>query len=153
MKNLYVYSRGKFLELSEEFLYDKAIIRIHNIKDIVWYKSSEENPFVLELFFDDLNEEQLGWLDKLLAKLSLSDKFKRNCKPLTDFQAQLLISFICRHQGKKDFIIHCEYGKSRSVAVGVFIANKFGYKIKNKTTNELNQANSWVLNRLNSIKV
>lgn len=157
--HIYVYSRGKFENLSETELTDKAIIRIHNSWDKDWYDnaSNKQNPCI-ELFFDDLSINNLTWIEKKVANhpqwkkvLKYNPWNKQNPSyPMDLDQAKLLIDFIKTH-ASRDFIIHCQYGKSRSVAVAVFIKNHFDGIIENKTEEELQHANTWVLEMLNKI--
>mgnify|MGYP003589414328 FL=1 len=141
MKHAFIYSRGKFLELSSDFLKDKAIIRIHNVTDYEWYKQETNQENCLELFFDDLGESQISFLDKWIIKLNL--KFKTSNNPLNLDQAKQIIKFIEKNNGK-DFVIHCEYGRSRSVAVALYLKEYFQYEIMNKTKEELSHPNTWV---------
>lgn len=146
-KYIFIYSRGKFLELNNQFLSDKAIIRIHNKKDYDFYKQEKNANNVLELFFDDLGINQLSFLDKINAIFNLNLNNVRY--PLNKNQALEIKKFVEKFINKKDFVIHCEYGKSRSVALGLFLENKFSYKIKNKDISELKNPNRWVIYMLN----
>ncbi len=73
-KNVYVYSRGEFNALSEEFLIDKAIIRIHNIKDKNWYPERETNRLIL--FFEDIKLSDFSFKEKIYYHLSKKIKIK-----------------------------------------------------------------------------
>jgi predicted protein tyrosine phosphatase len=154
-----VYSRGSFENLPEAQLANKAIIRIHNSWDKNWYnhENNRENQCI-QLFFDDLSINNLTWAEKYMAYHPQWKKIlkyypwsKQNSSyPLDLNQAKLLIDFIKMHVSH-DFIIHCQYGRSRSVAVAVFIKNHFDGIIENKTEQELQHANTWVLEMLNKI--
>lgn len=139
MSNIYIYSRGEYQALDESFLNNKAIIRIHNIKDKNWYPHCEEKKLVL--FFEDLKTKQIPIIEKLKSQLGYETYvFHKNLALKT-------IEYI-KNNHDKDFIIHCEYGKSRSVAIGLFIEKYYLYTIKNKKPNELNSYNDWVFNLL-----
>lgn len=62
---------------------------------------------------------------------------------MKDYHAKEMIDFI-KKNNDKDFVIHCEYGKKRSVAVAVFLKNFYGYTITNKTQEEQNNYNEYV---------
>jgi rhodanese-related sulfurtransferase len=141
-KSILIYSRGEFENLPEDQLKNKAIIRIHNYNDKDWYNSNY--PYGIELFFDDMKCVNLSWWDKLQGKYYNKDN---NKKFFTAYQAKLLISFIEKNKNK-DFIIHCEYGHSRSVAIGIFIKEQYKPSLINRTPKELLKANDWVLKLL-----
>lgn len=141
MKNIFIYSRGSFEALPADFLTGKAIIRIHNVTDKKWYNT--ELPCGIELFFDDLKKDSLSFWEKQQAVWLPTE----NLLFFTSKQAKILCTFINQHQDK-DFIIHCQYGRSRSVAVALFIKKFYSGKIANKEESELKKANNWVLELL-----
>lgn len=144
-KNVFVYSIGAFEQLSHEFKKDKAIIRMHNAKNKLWYEDTQAENTIW-LFFDDIHLGSLSFIEKIKTiYLGLdSDLFSIN-------QAKQAIKFIEANQDK-DFIVHCEYGRSRSVAFSIFLKEHYGYNIANKTTDELKKANTLVLHLLNRLK-
>lgn len=136
-----MYSRGEYLSLPEDFLEDKAIIRIHNINDKEWYEHEVDKGIVM--FFNDLKSYDLSRFDKIKAQY-----FNRNYKYFTKRDCLQLINFI--HENKnKDIVVHCQFGRSRSVAVAVHLKNKYQYAIANKTDKELEKANDWMLTLFN----
>lgn len=137
MSNVSIYSRGTYENLSD--LENKAVIRIHNINDKKWYPNQEENKLVL--FFNDYRTENISFIDKIKANLGLETR----C--LNKIKAKEILKYIKENKGK-DFIIHCEYGKSRSVAVAIFLRDNLGYTIINKKEEELKHYNNWVLSML-----
>lgn len=140
MSNVSIYSRGAYENLSG--LKDKAVIRIHNMNDKKWYPNEENGKLIL--FFNDLKTENISMVDKIKANIGMKTK----C--LNKIDAQKIINYIKKNQGK-DFIVHCEYGKSRSVAVAIFLRDNFGYIINNKKEEELIHYNNWVLNMLKKL--
>lgn len=139
MSKIYIYSRGDYEALDKSFLENKAIIRIHNIKDKNWYPQLEDKKLVL--FFEDLKLHQIPFVEKIKAILGFETKaFHRNL-------ALQVIKYI-KDNKEKDFIIHCEYGKSRSVAIALFIQHHYLHNIENKKSHELQSYNDWVSNLL-----
>lgn len=136
MSNIHIYSRGSYENLPLESLEGKAIIRIHNINDKKWYPHYEDKKLVL--FFNDYKLNNLSFLDKIKGILGLNTLY------LNKDIALNIINYI-KENKDKDFIIHCEYGRSRSVAIGIFLRDNLGYKIINKKDSELSQYNDWVL--------
>jgi predicted protein tyrosine phosphatase len=144
-KNVFVYSIGAFEQLPEEFKKNKAIIRMHNVKNETWYGDSQEENTIW-LFFDDIHLGSLTFLEKLKTIHLGMDS---NLFSVT--QAKKSIKFINEHKDK-DFIIHCEYGRSRSVAFAIFLNQHYGYNIANKSKEELKKANTLILYLLNKQK-
>lgn len=139
MSNIYIYSRGSYENLKSEVLENKAIIRIHNINDKKWYPNKEENKLVL--FFNDYKMHNISLFEKIKAYLN----FETTC--LNKATAIEILDYINNNK-EKDFIIHCEYGRSRSVAIAIFLRDNLGYTIKNKKEEELKHYNDWVLSLL-----
>lgn len=74
----------------------------------------------LDVIWDDLNKEQQQelygmWGDKL--------------KLFDETAASSLLEFIDKHS-TRDFVIHCDAGISRSVAVGAFMRDFYGYSVE-----------------------
>lgn len=146
MSNIYVYSKGEFNQLDINFLNNKAIIRIHNIKEQGWIN----NPSIknlLNLYFDDIRMNQLLWYEKFCYFLPLFIQKKIMLKFIKKEQALTLLSFI-EDNKNSDFIIHCEFGKSRSVAVAKFIEDFYNGNLKNKTVEECKNYNTLVYDLL-----
>lgn len=139
MSKIYIYSRGDYEALDKSFLENKAIIRIHNIKDKNWYPHFEEKKLVL--FFEDLKSHQIPITEKIKSKLGFTTKAFHKILALKT------IEYINTHKNK-DFIIHCEYGKSRSVAIALFIQTYYSHSIENKKNSDLQYYNDWVIKLL-----
>lgn len=112
-----------------------------------WY-FQKEHPNVLKLIFDDnqtfnnhLPGEKYGFDGKTPATaVKLSDWENRynknnftfyfaNGEDFTTDKAQRLKQFVddnMKHGPQVKFVIHCMQGKSRSAAVGMYVANKIG---------------------------
>ena len=159
-KSIYIFSRGEFIELPREELQNKAIIRIHSNRDKGWYDQDKYSN-MLQVYFDDLTKENLKWYERWwcfhssfidIMKISASWSGQEHVAyPITYDTASEIIEFIKKNQ-KRDFVIHSEYGQSRSVAVGLFIKNNFGGILENKTIKECERANDWVLEVLEKAK-
>lgn len=136
MSNVYIYSRGAYENLRPELLEGKAVIRIHNIHDENWYPNEEDGKLIL--FFNDYKSHNLSWVQKIKGLLGFKTIYLNKQNTLR------IIKYI-KDNKHKEFIIHCEYGRSRSIAIGIFLTQQLGYKIVNKKNDELNQYNDWVL--------
>lgn len=136
MSNVYIYSRGFYENLDVETLENKAIIRIHNINDKNWYPNKEDGKLIL--FFNDYKKNNISFIGKIKGIIGLKTLYfnKKN--------ALEIINYI-KENKNKDFVIHCEYGRSRSIAIGIFLRDELGYKICNKKDSELTHYNDWVL--------
>ena len=66
---------------------------------------------------------------------------------MNEEQADELLAFIKKNYGS-DFIVHCDAGISRSVAVGTFLATHYGYDVKYVKTGDDRHRNIHVLNLL-----
>lgn len=139
MKNYYkkisVFSRNDFeekmyrLDLNNDNVksqVDKAFIQILETPDCI---SHYENKYgnkgetrywfngccadnVLNIAFDDVNEEEVKWNNIIL-------------KGISDKQAELIVNFIEKHKDK-NFYISCRAGKSRSQAVARYLLDMYG---------------------------
>lgn len=136
MSNVLIYSRGSYEGLNIDMLKNKAIIRIHNINDIKWYPNQENEKLIL--FFNDYKMHNLSFFQKIKGLIGMKTSY------LNKIDALKIIEYIKKNK-EKDFIIHCEYGRSRSVAIALFLREFLGYKITNKEENELLKYNDWVL--------
>lgn len=136
MARVWVYNRFEFASLMPNFVQDKKIIRFHNFKDKGWYPQQEDNALVF--FFDDVGFSQLTWIERIKSSFLTNQPF------CTKDDIEKIKDFVAKHRDD-DFIVHCEYGKSRSVAFAVFLKEKYGYQIMNKKEEELKCANNWML--------
>lgn len=119
--NIFVLSRDQFKkeisQLSEQQFLATAFISIHEPKNKIiggyveaWPTILEESENVSNLWFNDC-EEDLPDVEVVLFNEELGQK---------------LIEFIEANKGKKQWILHCTAGISRSGAVGEFLADYFG---------------------------
>ena len=139
MRKIYIYSAGEFDALSEEFKKNKAIIRVHNTSNTGWFDDQDKCK---NFYFEDIEYHQLNNLTKLKLLLKLNA-----VQTLDSKKTKALLKFIYYHYDH-DFIIHCEFGRSRSVAIGKFISDRYGHIIQNKDRDELEHYNSLVLFQL-----
>jgi predicted protein tyrosine phosphatase len=77
-----------------------------------WFNENHSN--VLNLHFDDVE-----------SALEVSPTNKIQCRPFTEEQGKAIIDFIESNKDKRQFIVHCAAGISRSGAVGLFINDYF----------------------------
>ena len=98
----------------------KAFISIENTKECLkyyleddkskhWFEKNHSN--VLNVDFDDIPSDDMNWHGHIF-------------KGLSDEQADEIVEFVERNmvgEPRKDFIIHCRAGISRSQAVGMFL--------------------------------
>lgn len=130
-KKINVYSQNDFVEKMyrlglysynvNEVKDDKAFISIIGTEECRkyyleedtnhWFNNCTEDN-VLNLEFDDVNEEEVKWNNIIL-------------KGISDRQAELIVKFIEKHKGK-NFYISCRAGKSRSQAVARYILDMYG---------------------------
>lgn len=136
MSNIYIYSRGLYEELNSSDLEGKAVIRIHNLTDKKWYSEEEDGKLVL--FFNDLKLNNISFIDKIKSQYD----FETTC--FMKKHVQQIKKYINENK-EKDLIIHCEYGKSRSVAISIYLRDYLNYKIINKEEKDLKKYNDWVL--------
>lgn len=119
--NIFVLSRDRFKkeisQLSEHQFLATAFISIHEPKNKIiggyveaWPTILEESENVLNLWFNDC-EEDLPDVEAVLFDEEMGQK---------------LINFIEDNKDKKQWILHCTAGISRSGAVGEFLADYFG---------------------------
>lgn len=149
MSNIYVYSKGEFNQLPLGFLNNKAIIRIHNIKEQNWINHIPvEN--IINLYFDDINQNDLFWYEKIYIHLPIIIQNKLKMNFIKKNQILKLLDFIKRNKDF-DFIIHCEFGKSRSVAVAKFIEDFYRGKLNNKKQADCKNYNTLVYNLLKKL--
>jgi len=47
-------------------------------------------------------------------------------KFFSEEDAKSILEFVAKHGGEKEIVVHCEKGRSRSAAVAIFLADKFG---------------------------
>jgi predicted protein tyrosine phosphatase len=136
------HSIGKFDELSIEKKNNAAVIRIFNSTERDWEEDTKKFQNELRVFFDDVRWEDLSWFERIQMTCGVASKswFSKSL-------AVEISGFLARNQNAP-LLVHCEYGKSRSVAVAKYAIEKFGYRCSNKTEKELSKANSLMLRLL-----
>jgi predicted protein tyrosine phosphatase len=145
MKKIFVLSKNNFdnfclkneiTDSTVDEFYEICFISIHNTNDNWKYAFSENHSNVLNLTFDDIEE----------------DVAQKNAYAFTSLQASELYEFILSNSDKSIFVIHCTAGISRSGAIGTFIANYFNVDMEEfKMDNPYILPNSHVLKMLNFI--
>jgi predicted protein tyrosine phosphatase len=88
---------------------------------------------------------QDGWTDILRLGFHDTDRPGGNFTPMTPLDAQCVIAFCDTHRDAP-IVVHCEFGHSRSVAVGAFIAAWLGRELKLNT--DVLNPNPWVIRQL-----
>jgi len=83
-------------------------------KPVLAYKWDD----ILELNFDDLCPNEL----KVIGRSDLI----QGSKFFSEEDAKSILEFVAKHGGEKEIVVHCEKGRSRSAAVAIFLADKFG---------------------------
>ena len=134
-KKINVYSRNDFEEMmyrldlnndNVENQIDKTFIQILETPDCISYYEkkygNEGNTHywfngccadnVLNIAFDDVNEEEVKWNNVIL-------------KGISDKQAELIVNFIEKHKSK-NFYISCRAGRSRAAAICRYLLDIYG---------------------------
>jgi predicted protein tyrosine phosphatase len=126
MKKVYVWSKPQFNDSMEKMgfndqnIEERENIAIISINDTAgkwaksWFDSDHSN--VLRLWFDDVESDMDLW----------SPTNRISVKAFTEEQGHNIFDFINKNKDKKNFIIHCSAGISRSGAVGLFINDYLG---------------------------
>lgn len=121
---------------------------IYNISPSAWVCISissivSRRDCKLEQFKDVLTLD----FDDVITLLDDGGSFLDTPKRFTDRQAYTTLDFIELHQGT-DFVVHCDAGLSRSVAIGAFMRDYYDYHAIFTQTNGDQFRNIWVYNRL-----
>lgn len=146
MKTVDVHIRSKVMNELDSYDDNTAVIVIHNAKDKDWYDDEPENAKFF--FFNDEVPIKKGFLSQILTAFIKEEPQAI----MSDEDAREMLSFIKKNIGK-DFIVACEYGRGRSVAVARFMEDNFGYDLINLPEdmdgrNEVSNGNSWVYYQL-----
>jgi len=113
----------KLTDENVEQITDTFFISIHNSFKSVYpphFKNNHDN--VLLTYFDDVEED--GEYPALPPYEN--DERTVKVKALTEEQGQEILDFINKHKDKRQCIVHCAMGKSRSAAVGEFLNDYLG---------------------------
>ena len=130
---VHVYSRKQILELTPR---GAVVISIAKLGERIDLSHWEDKVFYFD--FDDI-EERKAVLDPML-------------RPFNMEMAHQIWDIIQLHgDSEMDFIVHCAAGVSRSVAVGMFIAEETGRKLITHAIGTTDFANGHVLRLLHRI--
>lgn len=134
MSKIFTYKKGGIVGLS--FNPDKDVII--SITDFANKPLQIQDDIrILALKFDDINDRSLSITERLIANNLRSNYmiskflFVFNegwpILPFTPYHAKSIIDFIIStpRSFEKNWHIHCEYGRSRSVSVALFLSNMF----------------------------
>lgn len=129
-----VYSKGEVQSMPEDYFIDKKFISINNtFENFIPEVNVAEK---LLLLFNDLDDCQLSsWeyfvfeysepVGRMVEKM-LKQKNSYYGIPFLPSQAKKIIDFL--DSNDKDVVIHCEYGRSRSHSVALFLESHMDYK-------------------------
>lgn len=67
-----------------------------------------------------------GWADVLVQRFHDTDGSLMGLEVFSNEQARELLSFARTHQGCSELVVHCQQGRSRSAAIALFFAEKYG---------------------------
>lgn len=156
MNIIKTYSKGGISNIQ----LDKEKDILISIQDFTNKKLKKEfNSKSLDLYFDDINDSTLNRLqvfaanriskDKHISKYSFLFGKGWPIMPFTPYHASLIIDFIenTPRPYEKNWHIHCEYGRSRSVAIAMFMKILFP-KHKIILTRDVSRPNKRVLKLL-----
>lgn len=115
----------KVLILSKQKFQDKVIPNINNFKDTFFI--SILDPDCPEKLYPDNNNYKSWWFWDIEQDY-ISEK--ESYTAVTQEQAKEIYDFIKQHTNKKQCIVHCSAGISRSGAVGSFVHEYFGGRYK-----------------------
>jgi len=66
-----------------------------------------------------------GWTDVLPQRFHDTDGSLMGLEVFSDAQAREVLAFAARHPGA-ELVVHCQQGQSRSAAVALYLAEKYG---------------------------
>lgn len=150
MKTVELRIRSKAMNELDSYDENTAVIIIHNAKDKDWYDNPPPNAKFF--FFNDEIPVKKGVLSQLLTFFVKEEPQD----VMTEEDAKEMVKFIKKNNGK-EFIVACEYGRGRSVAVARFMEENFEYEVFNlpedvEGREDVAQGNSWVRYLLNKFK-
>ena len=128
MKKIYAVSHNKFISevqrlgITDENVkeHNTAFIQIGNtdsyeIDTLPFILKDNEN--VLSLRFDDCDEV---FNTPIIGGLEYISQY-----PMSEFQAEVIFSFIEKNKDKETFLVHCRAGQSRSGGIVKFLGEYF----------------------------
>lgn len=143
-------SQFEFNSMDPKLFSNTIVISIRNSTDFDWNNFNIESNFVLKLIFDDIRNNQISFFEKILLKtnylklINLFYKYKKNKDSWTmipfHFQHYLEIQKFIKKYPNYDIIVHCEFGRSRSVAISRLLAKQLHIEYENKRL-----GNDWIL--------
>ena len=100
-----------------------AIIEIMGEQDLLFFPFyfKRDHPNVLRLLFDDVDER----LDIKLFGEPEDEREYIPVVPMSESQGLQIVDFLIKNAEKKQFIVHCAAGVSRSGAIASFIREYF----------------------------
>lgn len=125
MKTVTINIRSKIMNQLESYGDDTAVIVMHNARDESWY-DDVKLPNVAFFYFNDELPIKKGFISQILTFFVKEEP--QNI--MTEQDAQKMIKFI-RKNKEKDFVVGCEYGRGRSVAVARFLQEFYDYEVFN----------------------
>lgn len=124
---IYVMSRSQVVAHADKFT-DCALISISGtLRDYTNIVPVELFEDYVEIVFDDVTAEGVAPDTPIHRKGWESD----SCVPFSIEHATKIVEFAEKHieQGN-DIVVHCDAGFSRSVAVGKFLAEHYGLRVR-----------------------
>lgn len=142
MNRVTVLNRGELLEEFDDLDENFAVIIMHNSKDKEWY--NEKTPNCEIFYFDDVIPVKKNIITQILTIFEKEEPQGY----MSEEDAQRMVRFIKKNIGK-DFVVSCEYGKGRSVAVARLLERKYDYLIMNlpeeiSENKDKKDGNSWM---------
>jgi predicted protein tyrosine phosphatase len=67
-----------------------------------------------------------GWSDILVQRFHDTDGSLMGLEVFSNEQARELLSFVQAHHDCSELVVHCQQGSSRSAAIALFFAEKYG---------------------------
>jgi predicted protein tyrosine phosphatase len=71
-------------------------------------------------------ELQPGWADVLVQRFHDTDGTLMGLEVFSEAQARDVLAFAARHRGCVELTVHCQQGQSRSAAIALYLAEKYG---------------------------
>lgn len=78
----------------------------------------------------DLSEPPLlpqpGWAAVLYQRFHDTDGGQQGLELFSDEQARQVLAFAAQHEQAPELVVHCQMGQSRSAAVALYLAERYG---------------------------
>jgi predicted protein tyrosine phosphatase len=69
---------------------------------------------------------QDGWVATLVQRFHDTDGEQLGLEVFSETQAREILEFVARHADCTELVVHCSLGQSRSAAVAIYLAEKYG---------------------------